>query len=75
MRVKTQVMENELREHLDIIHEQAETLLHSMDLLSKCVKLDEKEVEKWKNLREALIDFRAVEIQPELPEGVMLTAK
>ena len=52
-----------LRENLKVVKEQAEALLHSMDLTAGRINFEEGEIDKWVALREAILNFRTLEVK------------
>lgn len=69
----TQVSANQdLRQSLKAIQAQAEALISSMDVLIRQISFDEGESKTWNKLREALIDFQTLEVNPGVPVMVMI---
>lgn len=54
----------QLKENLKVIKEQAEALLHTMDLTTGRISFGEGEIDKWMALREAILDFKSLEVDP-----------
>lgn len=62
-----------LRNGLKVVKDQAETLLHSMDLIVGRINFEEGEIDKWASLRKAIIDFRTLEVNPGLSQNIMIS--
>ena len=66
----------QLRENLKVVKEQAETLLHNMDLTAGRIKFEEaEEFGKWAALRDAILNFRTLEVNPNLAQNVMISVE
>lgn len=65
----------QLRENLKVVKEQAETLLHNMDLTAGRISFEEGEIDKWIALREAILNFRALEVNSNLAQNVMISVE
>ena len=65
----------QLRENLKAVKQIAESLLSNMDLLAGRIKFEEKEINKWIELRQAILDFRTLEVNPNLAQNVMITVE
>lgn len=65
----------QLRENLKVVKEQAETLLHNMDLTAGRIKFEEGEIGKWVALRDAILNFRTLEVNPNLAQNVMISVE
>lgn len=66
----------QLRENLKVVKEQAETLLHNMDLTAGRIKFEEaEEFGKWTALRKAILNFRTLEVNPNLAQNVMISVE
>lgn len=69
----TQLTANQdLREELKAVKAQAKALTYSMDFLIRQINFDEGEFKKWDRLRDALIDFDELEVNPGTPVMVMI---
>lgn len=55
---------SELKLNLSIVKQQAEAVLHEMDLLIDRCAFNPDEDVKWKELRSALLNFRTLEVDP-----------
>lgn len=61
----------ELKMNLSIVKQQAETLLHEMDLLIDRCRFEPGEGQKWDDLRDSLLQFRTVEVSTwKVPEDL-----
>lgn len=65
----------QLMENLKAVKTQAEALLQIMDLTAKRVSLEPQEKEKWFALREAILNFRTLEVNPDIAQNVMITVE
>lgn len=65
----------QLMENLKAVKTQAEALLQIMDLTAKRVNLEPQEKEKWFALREAILNFRTLEVNPDIAQNVMITVE
>lgn len=65
----------QLKENLKVVKEQAETLLHNMDLTAGRISFEEGEIDKWIALREAILNFRTLEVNPNLAQNVMISVE
>ena len=63
----------QLKENIKLVKEQAETLLHSMDLTAGRINFEEGEIDKWIALRDAILNFRTLEVNPNLAQNVMIS--
>lgn len=62
---------SELKMNLSIVKQQAETLLHEMDLLIDRCRFEPGEGQKWDDLRDSLLQFRTVEVSAwKVPENL-----
>lgn len=55
---------SELKLNLSIVKQQAEAVLHEMDLLTDRCSFDPGEDVTWKEMRSALLNFRTLEVNP-----------
>ena len=62
-----------LKENLKVVKEQAEALLHNMDLTAGRISFEEGEIDKWIALRDAILNFRTLEVNPNLAQNVMIS--
>lgn len=65
----------QLKENLKEVKTQAEALLHSMDIIASRIKFEDGEIDKWIALRQAILDFRSLEVNPNLAQNVMITVE
>ena len=65
----------QLRESLKVVKEQAETLLHSIELITGRIRFEEGEIDKWIQLRQAILNFRMLEVNPNLAQNVMISVE
>ena len=65
----------QLRENFKVVKEQAETLLHNMDLITGRIRFEEGEIDKWIQLRQAILDFRTLDVNPNLAQNVMISVE
>lgn len=65
----------QLQENLKVLKEQAEALLHNMDLTAGRISFEEGETDKWIALREAILNFRTLEVNPNLAQNVMISVE
>ena len=65
----------QLRENLKVVKEQAETLLHTMDLTAGRITFEDGEIDKWIALRDAILNFRTLEVNPNLAQNVMISVE
>lgn len=65
----------ELRENLIAVKTQAEALLYIMDLIVRRINFESGEIDKWTQLRQALLDFRTLEVNPDIPHNVMISVE
>ena len=65
----------QLMENLKAVKTQAEALLKIMDLTAKRVSLEPQEKEKWFALREAILNFRTLEVNPDIAQNVMISVE
>lgn len=63
----------QLKENLKAVKTQAEALLHLMDLTIKRINFESDEVDKWVALREAILNFRTLEVNPSIAQNVMIS--
>lgn len=56
----------ELKNNLKALKTETEIVLHSMDLLIGRIRFEGDEAEKWTALRDALLDFRTLEVSPNI---------
>lgn len=59
---------SELKGNLKVVKDQAEILLHNMDLITKRIKFEEGEFDKWIALRNAILNFRTLEVNLNLAQ-------
>lgn len=64
-----------LKENLKPVKTQAEALLQSMDIIASRIKFEDGEIDKWVALRQAILDFRSLEVNPNLAQNVMITVE
>lgn len=65
----------QLKDNLKVVKEQAEALLHNMDLIAGRISFEEGEIDKWIALREAILNFRTLEVNPNLAQNVMISVE
>lgn len=65
----------ELKENLKAVKSQAEALEHGMDLMIRRIDFEPEEIGKWEALRKALVDFRTLEVNPNLAQNVMISVE
>ena len=65
----------QLRKNLKVVKEQAETLLHTMDLTAGRITFEDGEIDKWIALRDAILNFRTLEVNPNLAQNVMISVE
>lgn len=65
----------QLKENITVIKEQAETLLHSMDLTAGRINFEDGEIDKWIALRDAILNFRTLDVNPNLAQNVMISVE
>lgn len=63
----------QLKDNLKAVKTQAEALLHVMDLTMKRIEFEPGEAEKWIALRDALLNFRTLEVSPNIAQNVMIS--
>ena len=62
-----------LKQDLKAVKAQAEALLQIMDLVTGRINFEPNEVDKWLQLRQAILDFRTLEVNPNLAQNVMIS--
>ena len=62
-----------LKENLKAVKAQAEALLQIMDLTAGRISFEEGEIDKWVALRQAILDIRTLEVNPNLAQNVMIS--
>lgn len=65
----------QLRENVKAVKTQAEALLQIMDLTAGRISFEDGEIDKWVQLREAILDFRTLEVNPNLAQNVMISVE
>lgn len=65
----------ELKENLKAVKSQAEALEHGMDLMIRRIDFEPEEIGKWEALRKALVDFRTIEVNPNIAQNVMISVE
>ena len=65
----------QLKDNLKVVKEQAEALLHNMYLIAGRISFEEGEIDKWIALREAILNFRTLEVNPNLAQNVMISVE
>lgn len=65
----------QLKENVKAVKTQAEALLQIMDLTAGRISFEEGEIDKWVQLREAILDFRTLEVNPNLAQNVMISVE
>lgn len=63
----------ELKENLKAVKSQAEALEHGMDLMIRRIDFEPDEIGKWEALRKALVDFRTIEVNPNIAQNVIIS--
>lgn len=63
---------SEVRRNLEEVKRAAELLLNLMDLIMGRIKFELGEVEKFTTLRQAILDFRSVEINPGVQQNIVI---
>ena len=63
----------QLKENIKVVKTQAEALLQIMDLTAGRIKFEPDEIDKWLQLRQAILDFRTLEVNPNLAQNVMIS--
>ena len=61
----------ELKANLKVVKTQAEALEHCMDLMIRRIDFEPEEVGKWETLRQALVNFRTIEVNPNTGQNVI----
>lgn len=64
-----------LKQDLKAVKAQAEALLQIMDLTAGRIKFEPDEIDKWLQLRQAILDFRTLEVNPNLAQNVMISVE
>lgn len=64
-----------LKENVKAVKAQAEALLQIMDLTAGRITFEEGEIDKWVQLRQAILDFRTLEVNPNLAQNVMISVE
>lgn len=62
-----------LKQDLKAVKAQAEALLQIMDLVTGRISFEPDEIDKWLQLRQAILDFRTLEVNPNLAQNVMIS--
>lgn len=65
----------QLKENVKAVKTQAEALLQIMDLTAGRISFEDGEIDKWVQLREAILDFRTLEVNPNLAQNVMISVE
>ena len=65
----------QLKENLKAVKTQAEALLQIMDITAGRIKFEDGEMDKWIALRQAILDFRSLEVNPNLAQNVMISVE
>lgn len=63
----------ELRENLKAVKSQAEALERGMDLIIRRIDFEPDELGKWESLRKSLVDFRTLEVNPNVARTIMIS--
>lgn len=63
----------ELGENLKAVKSQAEALERGMDLIIRRIDFEPDELEKWESLRKSLVDFRTLEVNPNMARTIMIS--
>lgn len=63
----------QLKENVKAVKAQAEALLQTMDLTAGRISFEDGEIDKWIALRQAILDFRTLEVNPNLAQNVMIS--
>lgn len=63
---------DELKRSLETVKRAAELLLSLLDLLASRIDFEPGEVDKYVNLRQAILDFRNVEVNPGMPFNMVI---
>ena len=64
-----------LKQDLKAVKAQAEALLQIMDLTAGRISFEEGEIDKWVQLREAILDFRTLEVNSNLAQNIMISVE
>ena len=62
-----------LKANMKEVKSQSEALLHTMDLLVGRISFEDGEIDKWVQLRQAILDFRTLEVNRGLAQNVMIS--
>lgn len=62
-----------LKEYLKALNLQASALLQTMDVVTEKINFEPDEIDKWVNLRKAILDFKTLEVNPNVPQNVMIS--
>lgn len=65
----------QLKENVKAVKTQAEALLQIMDLTAGRISFEEGEIDKWVQLREAILDFRTLEVNSNLAQNIMISVE
>lgn len=65
----------QLKDNLKAVKAQAEALLQLMDLTMKRIDFEPDETDKWVALREAILNFRTLEVNPNIAQNVMISVE
>ena len=65
----------QLKDNLKAVKTQAEALLQLMDLPMKRIDFEPDETDKWVALREAILNFRTLEVNPNIAQNVMISVE
>lgn len=63
----------ELNENLKAVKSQAEALERGMDLIIRRIDFEPDELGKWESLRKSLVDFRTLEVNPNVARTIMIS--
>lgn len=63
---------NELKRNLTEVKRAAELLLNLMDLIIERIHFEPGEVEKFVTLRQAILDFGSIEVNPGIPKNIII---
>lgn len=62
-----------LKECLKALNLQASALLQTMDVVTEKINFEDGEIDKWVNLRKAILDFKTLEVNPNVLQNVMIS--
>lgn len=63
----------ELGENLKAVKSQAEALERGMDLIIRRIDFEPDELGKWESLRKSLVDFRTLEVNPNVARTIRIS--